>query len=612
MRKYILSTFFLAAIACLSSCSEEREENPVETGRMVDVSLDFGGVSYNEDEDNSATRTTSEEPITSTVTLENGMELQAVLSVDKQEAQTRAASTLASDAKIVVIAYKGGKLYSKSVITPSNAKIKLAEGGQFDLVFYSYNSNSITPDVACSAGSVDSNGLFSSDAVLTPITESYLNVNNAGYNSMWAKTSTGTVTSGMTLPTITFGYLNARLKTVINSRPVDQYGTITKADITYNAAYGYQVGFSNTGAAVTFGTSQEVWLTPESGLGTTQVIYPYRQLLTNGNLIIKIADMTIHGQQFTNKTFIFGKSLTSGKSYTITIAANRPTYKLTFDLNHGAPGDGESMETTYAPRTGITFATQQTLNTHPVRNVVGKKYVFGGWTSNVTVNRFNETTDPGTQIGGNGYFWMPESDVLLTANWIETPLDTSMEPTCDVKTGVASFIIKGNFFAGQTYQFTFTNADAKTSVVRFTADGTATNFNQIDNDVASMQLSYVNYTYNNGIYTWNIQLTPAKKDGLVVDLITNQGECQQYKSNGLCTNYMYEKMMEAYCAKTCDIRISYPLCGAGTDYGGVDCLRNVSLCTEPAYITMMRAYCARTCGFSPGDVTVKCEITSVQ
>lgn len=599
MKKHYLSIFFIAILACFAGCSEEKDENPVATGKLVEVDLDFGEAAYSEEED-AETRTINDTPVTSTVTLENGMELEAVLSVDKQEAQTRAASNLASDAKIVVIAYNAGKLYSKSVITPGNAKIKLPNGGQFDLVFYSYNSSSITPEVVCSKGSVDSNGLFSSDAVLAPITENYAQVNNSGYNSMWAKVSTGIVTSGMSLPKITFSYINARVKTIINSMPVDTYGYITAGSISYNnAANAYTVGLSNTGAVPTIVSSQVVTLTPESGLNTRQVTFPYRQLLTNGNLAINIVNLTIRGQKF-NKTFNFGKSLTSGKSYTITIAANRPTYKLTFNLNGGVPGAGETNATTYAPRTGITYLTQQSIKTAPVRD----GFIFSGWTSNVSVNMINETTGPGTQVPGNGYFWMPASDVVLTANW--TQLTTALTATCDAN-GMAVHTISGNFFKGQTYLFTFTNADGGTSTMKFTANEGNTTYSKVDNDATHMTLSSASVAYNVGNYTWTINIAPTTTNaGIVPDLIAN---CWAFADR--CTDPIILEILRNNCSTTCNLSHSstYQLCGGAADKIN-NCSAFLSRCNDATLVNILRANCATTCGFKT-ESTLKCKITTV-
>lgn len=596
MKNKVLSTIYLlSSLAFFGSCSSEKDEYP-ETGEgLVSVPLNFGGITYGSDE--TPTSRSIEEPATATVTLENGQTLEATLDEDPN-VETRAAEALNNNASILMIAYLDGKLYRRAIITPATSSVQLPTGN-CKLVFYSYNSTT-TPTATLSAGSVDADGLFSNGAALNDISE----VN--GQDPIFATVST-TIAPGVTLGTVNFSHLFSRVKVIINGQPADQYGLFYDCSAEARSAYSQaSVKLSDPSAWTGTGSINPAFTF--TGIGSQAVTSEYLNMISsNSNFVVYVNSMTIRGQTFSGKSFDFGKALEKGKSYTITLNAKRPTYTLSFDLNGGDPGEGESMETTYAARTGITISTQQILSTYPVKS----GYIFSGWTSSVPVNRLSETEGSGTQLGGDGgYFWMPGSDVKLTANWIALTVNSSLSATCNAE-GVASYTIAANFYTGQTYQLKFTNADSGTSVIRFTANGTATTFTQTDNDAANMHLSNdIAYVYNNGTYTWNIKLIPVNLSGLV-DLIEEQ-KCQENKLKGLCTNPAYIKLAEAYCAKTCGIAVPYLLCGTSADSKEVDCAGKANFCTDPTYVLIMRAYCPATCHIPTGDVTVDCEITTVQ
>lgn len=269
--------------------------------------------------------------------LEDGSMLEAVL-VDETRAVTRnvVRRELKEDAKIIVLAYEGERLYKKENATVTDGKIKihLPEGRTYKLVFYTYNDVKKIPRYEVVSGSLvdgdETSGegacLFGDDTVLRMVTEVW-------NDAMWATVDLS-VTPAVKFPSVVFGHLfsaveiEATYLTSSSDEGIGEYTAMSEPECTYEKVdVSLEDGtWSNGRGNVTHkflfrAHSKQPITVAKSGRG---IIIPTSRnfQLTFPSVVIR----RITGREITFKykdPIVFDRPLEGGKHYTVKVKIKR-------------------------------------------------------------------------------------------------------------------------------------------------------------------------------------------------------------------------------------------------------------------------------------------------
>ena len=351
MNEKILSVAFLLAVLCLYSCNEEEKQEQMLVGNLVTLNVPVDGIDEGGAESAQTRGTAQNTAITVEEELEEGLTFECVLTPDVT-AKTRAgvsASPVADNAKILMIAYwSNGNLYKYETFTPANPKIHLPEGGNFKLIFYSYNSTEAPALDGIVSGAIQSGsfgGYFSPGASLRDKDEDY------DKNLMWTKIEdTGEISTSTILPGIIFTHLFSQVQWTAQSTagpitackaslfPTLRNATIRIGELKDMAPNERNVWSGDPAGSwgrplIDFSTSAGASATVTSGAPQTMSFIPNEER----EISVELDHITVNGNVFTAKSIKFNKKLSRGIRYLLTSNIKRRC-TITFESEDNTKG----------------------------------------------------------------------------------------------------------------------------------------------------------------------------------------------------------------------------------------------------------------------------------
>lgn len=298
--------------------------------------------------------------------------LETVITPEKTSALTRAetTTTVADNVKILVIAYRGNKLYKREVATVSGGKfsIHLPVGETFKLRFYAHNvpNQPVSTDFCTgiwTPGNTSESGVDSYIAGDNAMLESF---SETPRDMMWAKIDAINVTSTTKLPAINFKHLFCKVSLSVNCEEnmtavtavlgPQSYSNAT-ADISTTDAVSGWTGTGTRMDAKISGTSSGA----KNISGEIDLI-PYE----TGNMTLKYEKITINGINYKTSTpKDLGQAFRRGGRYTITSTVKTDDMiTITYDANGGIMPDGNKT-TTISVAKGIAIDVVAKCNQYP-------------------------------------------------------------------------------------------------------------------------------------------------------------------------------------------------------------------------------------------------------
>ena len=374
MNKLLFRTvFFCLSVLSLYSCRQDDETDVSnESGDLVAVNIPIEGVRV-ESADSPLTRVGSAETLTVTEDLEDGFVLEtSLMPVSAGLTRTSSTTGLASDVQILAIAYReNGTLYKCQYFTPGSPIIHLPKGERFKLVFYSYNSTTppdISKDITGSVNHVTNGVLFSKNASLNDKSESHKN------NVMWGRIDlTPVITSGTTLPGVTFTHLFSRLDWQLRSvvgNIAKCSGSIRNTYRSGNIKLGNLVNVSggSNGNDTWVGTGNADYTAPITfdTTGNKDITSSKTVFCPNVGqaLSLGLERITVGGKTFTNKSYTFSTKLKRGVDYRVVSTIKRRmavTFRTTAGGEVAPKGErtanayGERVSSVATPNSGYRF-----------------------------------------------------------------------------------------------------------------------------------------------------------------------------------------------------------------------------------------------------------------
>lgn len=345
----------LALSSILGGCSSDTDiENSGEVqinGNMGTLTFTIGDSDFSNDPLKTRSAVQSD---TIYEELGDGYVMETVITPESESTLTRAGTTAVKDGvKILVIAYRGVKLYKREVATVQSGKfsVHLPAGETFKLLFYSYNK----PGESAPTGyfrqeewipGTDESGTdshFATDAATLVI-----KTDEIPRDMMWTKLDALTVTVTSKLPSIDFKHLFCKVNLKVScDDPMTAIVAVLGPQTYSNATVDISTG-SWTGAGNRVDSKIETLLTSgeSTNMSNSIDLIPFE----SGNLTLKYEKITIKGKDYkTNVGKDLGKEFKRGNRYTINSKVTIPSNTPVEPDGGGDWGDGGEIEGDITP-----------------------------------------------------------------------------------------------------------------------------------------------------------------------------------------------------------------------------------------------------------------------